>query len=278
MNSIARRTEPVFGIPEIEINEIYLPICERILSWSEIRNNIENGANGPFVIGVTGSVAVGKTTVAKALKEIFEGAPFVVETEIVSTDNFLFPNETLDENRILHRKGFPESFDYSSIINFLKALGGNHSVKIPIYSHETYDIIESTRDIHRDKILILEGVNILQNAPRLINESNSETIRDFIGFSIYLDAAEATIKTWYTDRFLNYCRKAKSDSESFFHQFKEFSEDQARELAAGIWETINSPNLQNHIAPSISFADSVLLKEMDHSISQLQVPSEWLSI
>ena len=276
-NSSNLESTAIFDVPAVEINEIFLPICERILAEPGLNDDSTNEYTYPYIIGVTGSVAAGKTTFARVLKEILGNSPFNFGTEIVSTDNFLFPNETLNENQALHRKGFPESFNYSAIIHFLQTTKNQASVEIPIYSHQTYDITNQTQTITPTEILIIEGVNILQDSPEIVPESHQKMIRDYVDFSIYLDAKEETIKQWYTERFLTYCEKASSDDESFFTQFKELTEEQATELASSIWETINSPNLHNHIGPSIEFADLVLSKEKDHSINYLQALPEWFS-
>ena len=269
------RAKAVFGIPAVEINQIYSPICEKILSVKESRTSNKKELKSPLILGVTGSVAIGKTTLSNILKEILEKAPYDFETVIVSTDNFLFPNRVLEERQNLHRKGFPESFQYKEILRFLKSIKKRDVISIPTYSHETYDITEKMKTIRSPEILILEGINILQDPPPSINQIEPQTIRDFIDFSIYLDAEEPIVKQWYIERFLSYCNNARYDSTSFFTQFKDFTEKQASELAKSIWESINSPNLKMHIGPSITHADLVLFKEHDHTISRINIPSNW---
>ena len=277
INPTKLESEDILGVPAFEINEIFIPLCKRILSGPILEENFGNENKYPYIIGVTGSVAVGKTTFARVLKEILRNPPYNFVTEVVSTDNFLFSNETLNKNQALHRKGFPESFNYPAIINFLQIAKNYASVEIPIYSHQTYDITDQTQTIPPTQILIIEGINILQHPPHIVSDSQQEIIRDYLDFSIYLDAEEETIKQWYTSRFLKYCEKASSSDESFFAQFKNLTQNQATELAANIWETINSPNLHNHIGPSIEFANLILSKEKDHSINYLQALPEWFS-
>jgi len=278
INPTRLKSEDILGVPAFEINEIFVPVCERILSGAGLKDNLENEYKYPYIIGVTGSVAVGKTTFAKVLKVILGNPPYSFATEVVSTDNFLFSNETLNGTQSLHRKGFPESFNYPEIINFLQIAKNCASVEIPVYSHQTYDITNQTQTIPPTQILIIEGVNILQNPPRIVSDSQREMIRDYLDFSIYLNAEEETIKHWYTSRFLKYCEKASSNDESFFAQFENLTETQATELAVSIWETINSPNLHNHIGPSIEFADLILSKERDHGITYLHASPEWFSL
>ncbi len=274
--SSSQNKESSFGVPPIELNEIYFPICERI--WSLWSQKATDGLKTPLIIGITGSVAVGKTTVAEAMKGLLESKPFNLDTELVSTDNFLYPNEELTNNRILDRKGFPESFDYPAILEFLKGLTiEGEPMQIPIYSHEIYDITGRTMVVKPSDVLIIEGVNILQTPKVHISRSETQAIRDYVDFSIYIDAEEANIRDWYTKRFLNYWEAARSGTNSFFSQFKDLSFDQANDLAFSIWTAINSTNLLENISPSMEFADLVLQKGEDHSISQLIVPRDWLS-
>lgn len=274
--SSSQNKESSFGVPPIELNEIYFPICERI--WSLWSQKATDGLKTPLIIGITGSVAVGKTTVAEAMKGLLESKPFNLDTELVSTDNFLYPNEVLTNNRILDRKGFPESFDYPAILEFLKGLTiEGEPMQIPIYSHEIYDITGRTMVVKPSDVLIIEGVNILQTPKVHISRSETQAIRDYVDFSIYIDAEEANIRDWYTKRFLNYWEAARSGTNSFFSQFKDLSFDQANDLAFSIWTAINSTNLLENISPSMEFADLVLQKGEDHSISQLIVPRDWLS-
>ncbi len=274
--SSSQNKESSFGVPPIELNEIYFPICERI--WSLWSRKTTERLKTPLIIGITGSVAVGKTTVAEAMKGLLESKPFNLDTELVSTDNFLYPNEVLTNNRILNRKGFPESFDYPAILEFLKGLTiEGEPMQIPIYSHEIYDITGRTMVVKPSDVLIIEGVNILQTPKVHISRSETQAIRDYVDFSIYIDAEEANIRDWYTKRFLNYWEAARSGTNSFFSQFKDLSFDQANDLAFSIWTAINSTNLLENISPSMEFADLVLQKGEDHSISQLIVPRDWLS-
>ncbi|MEE2683461.1 MAG: type I pantothenate kinase [Actinomycetota bacterium] len=274
--SYRQNRQSPFGVPPIELDEIYFPICERI--WSLWSRKTTERLKTPLIIGITGSVAVGKTTVAEAMKDLLESKPFNLDTELVSTDNFLYPNEVLTNNRIFDRKGFPESFDYPAILEFLKGLTiEGEPMEIPTYSHEIYDIIDRTMVVKPSDVLIIEGVNILQTPKVHTNRSETQAIRDYVDFSIYIDAEEAHIKDWYTKRFLNYCEAARSGTNSFFSQFKDLSFDQTNDLALSIWTAINSTNLLENISPSMEFADLVLRKGEDHSISQLTVPRDWLS-
>ena len=265
------------GLKEREVFEIYAPIAERIISDFNERSFSQAPDNSPLIIGVTGSVAVGKSTISNLLKELFVNSPAKLQTQVISTDNFLFTNERLQQNHILHRKGFPESFDTNAIIEFLTELKeGKSSFSLPVYSHETYDIEESYSQFDAPKVLILEGVNILQESADKSNNTRLE-ISEFLDFSIFIDADENDIAQWYEDRFLDYCYKAESDRSSFFLQFKDHTHQERKELAKHIWNSVNRPNLLEHINPSREFADLILNKSFDHSILSLEIPPFWTS-
>ena len=195
--------------------EIYAPITQRIISDFDERSFYQATDHSPLMIGVTGSVAVGKSTISNLLRELFANATAQLQTQVISTDNFLFTNERLQQNHILHRKGFPESFDTNAIIEFLSELKeGKSSFSLPVYSHETYDIEESFSQFDAPKVLILEGVNILQESAAKSNNTRL-AISEFLDFSIFIDADENDIAQWYADRFLDYCYRAESDRNSF---------------------------------------------------------------
>ena len=260
---------------QAEINEIYAPIVQRLISESRHSLKVRSGNLKPLLIGITGSVSVGKSTISNILQELFTRPPIDLEAQVISTDNFLFPNSQLQKDQILHRKGFPESFDYAAIISFLQEMSeGKSDSTIPLYSHETYDI-EGTSDCKTTNILIIEGVNVLQDPPE--GEDRNQSIREFLDFSIYIDADEKEIAQWYEDRFLNYCSLAENNTESFFSQFQNLNDQERRTLAFEIWKSVNKPNLESHIYPSKEHADLIIQKSHGHTVSSLRVPPSWLS-
>jgi len=258
-----------------EINEIYAPIVQRLLSHYEHSLNAKTGTVQPLLIGIAGSVSVGKSTISNIIKKLVTSPPINLSGQVISTDNFLFPNLQLQKDQILHRKGFPESFDHAAIIKFLSGIReGKPNSIIPIYSHETYDI-EGTSNFEVTDLIIIEGVNILQNPPERKGEDQS--IRDFLDFSIFIDADESEITQWYEDRFLRYCTLAEDNTKSFFSQFKNLNMEERKKLASEIWNSVNKPNLDSYIYPSKKYADLIIKKGNDHLVSSLQVPLSWLT-
>jgi len=258
-----------------EINEIYAPIVQRLLSHYGHSLKAKTGTLQPLLIGITGSVSVGKSTISNIIKKLVTSPPINLSAQVISTDNFLFPNSQLQKDQILHRKGFPESFDHAAIIKFLSGIReGKPNSIIPIYSHETYDI-EGTSHSEVTDLIIIEGVNILQDPPEKKGEDQS--IRDFLDFSIFIDADESEITKWYEHRFLRYCTLAEDNTKSFFSQFKNLNMEERKELASEIWKSVNKPNLDNYIYPSKKYADLIITKGHGHLVSSLQVPLSWLS-
>ena len=227
------------------------------------------------MIGITGSVSVGKSTISNIIKKLVISPPINLSAQVISTDNFLFPNSQLQKDQILHRKGFPESFDHVAIIEFLSEISeGKPNSIIPIYSHETYDIDGTSRYEVTD-LIIIEGVNVLQE-PIEKNEWGP-SIREFLDFSIFIDADESEITQWYEDRFLKYCSLAEDNTKSFFSQFKNLNMEERKKLASEIWKSVNKPNLDSYIYPSKKYADLIIKKGNDHLVSSLQVPLSWLT-
>ena len=260
---------------EQEVNEIYAPIIQKLLSGHKRSLKARTGTLQPLLIGITGSVSVGKSTISNIIKKLVINPPINLSAQVISTDNFLFPNSQLQKDQILHRKGFPESFDHVAIIEFLSEISeGKPNSIIPIYSHETYDIDGTSRYEVTD-LIIIEGVNILQN-PIEKNEWGP-SIREFLDFSIFIDADESEITQWYEDRFLKYCSLAEDNTKSFFSQFKNLNMEERKKLASEIWKSVNKPNLDSYIYPSKEYADLIIKKGKDHLVSSLQVPLSWLT-
>ena len=265
-----------------EVEEVYLPLS-RLLNFyvgatarlHRVTSDFlgERPEKTPFIIGVAGSVAVGKSTTARILRELlarWEGTPRV---ELVTTDGFLFPNAELERRGILNRKGFPESYDRRSLVRFVSEVkSGKPEVTAPVYSHLVYDIVPGDRIVVRQPdVLIVEGLNVLQPSQALPGRRNTLTVSDFFDFSVYVDAREQDIRNWYVDRFLGLRRTAFADPESYFHRYASLTDDQAIERANQIWEDINRPNLVENVAPTRSRATLVLTKDADHSVSRVSL-------
>lgn len=260
---------------EQEINEIYAPIIQKLLSDHKRSLKTRTRTPQPLLIGITGSVSVGKSTISNIIKKLVTSPPINLSAQVISTDNFLFPNSQLQKNQILHRKGFPESFDHAAIIKFLSGISeGKPNSIIPIYSHETYDIDGTSRYEVTD-LIIIEGVNILQNP--IEKNDRGPSIREFLDFSIFIDADESEIAQWYEGRFLKYCSLAEDNTNSFFSQFKNLNMEERKKLASEIWKSVNKPNLDKYIYPSKEYADLIIKKGNDHLVSSLQVPLSWLT-
>ena len=260
---------------EQEVNEIYAPIIQKLLSDHKRSLKTRTRTPQPLLIGITGSVSVGKSTISNIIKKLVTSPPINLSAQVISTDNFLFPNSQLQKNQILHRKGFPESFDHAAIIKFLSGITeGKPNSIIPIYSHESYDIEGTSRSEITD-LIIIEGVNILQEP--IEKNDQDPSIREFLDFSIFIDADESEITQWYEDRFLKYCSLAEDNTKSFFSQFKNLNMEERKKLAAEIWKSVNKPNLDSYIYPSKEYADLIIKKGKDHLVSSLQVPLSWLT-
>ncbi|MBI0433006.1 type I pantothenate kinase [Roseomonas sp. KE0001] len=220
----------------------------------------------PYIIGVAGSVAVGKSTFARVLQAILARWPDHPKVELVTTDGFLYPTRVLEQRGLMQRKGFPESYDLRRMIGFLSAVkAGEPAVAAPVYSHMTYDILpDQTQIVRRPDILIFEGLNVLQaaaGAPLLAS--------DFFDFSVYVDADEADIAAWYLERFLLLQRTAFQKPASYFHRYKDLPRDEAVSVAQRIWREINLVNLHENIQPTRERARLVLRKMADHSVGEI---------
>jgi type I pantothenate kinase len=224
----------------------------------------------PFIIGIAGSVAVGKSTTARVLQKLlslWEGHP---QVELVTTDGFLYPNKVLEERGLLNRKGFPESYDARRLIGFLADLkSGKPKVSSPVYSHLYYDVQKSQEHwIEQPDIVILEGINVLQ-AGRPTDKASRVFVSDFFDFSIYVDASEAYIEKWYVERFQALKETAFRNPGSYFHRFAHLSEEESRKMAKKIWQEINAPNLIENILPTRNRAKLILKKGPDHFVEEV---------
>ena len=260
-----------------EVEEVYLPVSHLLSLHANQTQKLhsaasdflgERSAKTPFIIGIAGSVAVGKSTVARLLKELmsrWEGTPRV---ELVTTDGFLYPNVELERRGILDRKGFPESYDRKRLLKFVSDVkSGVESVTAPVYSHLSYDIVDGEfEEVRTPDVLILEGLNVLQ--PPAIGQELA--LSDFFDFTIYIDANPNTIEKWYLSRFLQLWTSAFTNPRSYFHPLtKQLNLEQATERAKGFWQDINLPNLRENIEPTRSRAKLVMQKGDEHRVQQV---------
>ncbi|MDR1152583.1 MAG: type I pantothenate kinase [Bifidobacteriaceae bacterium] len=228
-------------------------------------------AKTPYVIGVAGSVAVGKSTTSRLLTELMARWPDTPHVSLVPTDGFLLPNAELTKRGLMDRKGFPESYDRAALLRFLTAIkSGTPRVEAPVYSHLTYDIVPGQTTVVRSPdILIVEGLNVLQPA-RIGNEPGARpAVSDFFDFSIYIDAEEADIREWYIERFGALRATAFADTRSYFRRYAALTDAEARHVAGDIWDTINAPNLQRNILPTRTRATLVLTKAANHRVQRI---------
>jgi len=257
-----------------EVAEIYLPLSRLLnLHVAAARNltRVKDAFLGrpmgrpPYVIAIGGSVAVGKSTFARVLRELMARWPDHPRVELVTTDGFLHPNRVLEARGLMARKGFPESYDQRRMMRFLAEVkAGHETVAAPVYSHLTYDIVpDATQAVARPDVLIFEGLNVLQFSTAPVIAS------DFFDFSVYIDAEEADIEAWYVERFLVLQRTAFQQPQSYFRRFRDLTEAAARQTAAEIWRSINLANLRENIFPTRQRASLVLRKRADHSIGEV---------
>lgn len=226
----------------------------------------------PFIIGVAGSVAVGKSTVSRLLRLLLSRWPRTPRVDLVTTDGFLLPNSVLLERDLIGRKGFPESYDRQGLLEFVSAIkSGVPDVSAPVYSHVTYDIVPGKRQVvnHPD-ILIVEGLNVLQ-PPRTHPDGPGVSVADYFDFRIYVDADPAHIERWYVNRFLQLRKTAFTDPRSYFRNYAELSDREATATAQEIWRSINLPNLVENIAPTKPRATLILHKDADHRIDEISL-------
>lgn len=260
-----------------EVETIYLPLSRLLSLYVEAAQGLfqatrtflgDSGGKTPFIIGLAGSVAVGKSTTGRLLRALLSRWPNTPRVALVATDGFLFPNAVLQREGLMDRKGFPESYDVPAMVSFLSAVkSGALSASAPVYSHLTYDIVAGEAEmVEQPDILILEGLNVLQTARR---SDTSPVVSDFFDFSIYVDADEAVIEHWYVERFKQLRGTAFRDPQSYFRRYADLSDAEADATARDIWHRINLPNLRENILPTRPRADLVLRKGADHHVSEV---------
>ncbi len=264
-----------------EVEDVYLPLSRLLLFYVEAVHGLrlatseflgERPTRLPFVVGVAGSVAVGKSTTARILRELMSRWPYTPRVELVTTDGFLHPNAELERRNLLQRKGFPESYDRRSLLRFVSQVkSGVPVVEAPVYSHLTYDVLPETVEIRRPDVLIVEGLNVLQPPTLRPDGSSTGAISDYFDFSVYVDAQVGDIRSWYIERFLRLRQTAFADPQSYFHRYAALSDEEARRTAASIWESINEPNLVENILPTRERATLVLNKGLDHTVTHIRL-------
>lgn len=260
-----------------EVEQVYLPLTELISLhvrhaaklWrsTEAFLGEPQPERTPFVIGIAGSVAVGKSTIARLLRELLAASAQHPRVQLVTTDGFLWPNEELRRRGILDRKGFPESYDRRSLLRFVVDVkSGKDLVEAPTYSHMVYDRTDEKVVVDRPDIVILEGLNVLAPAKERGDGSPGMAVSDYFDFSIYVDASPADIQQWYVERFLTLRKTAFADPASYFHRYSSLTDEEAETTAASLWEDINGPNLRENIQTTRGRATLVLRKGPDHSV------------
>jgi type I pantothenate kinase len=263
-----------------EVEEIYLPLSRLLSLYVAATQRLflaqqnflgTEDAKMPYIIGVAGSVAVGKSTTARVLQALLARWPNVPKVDLVTTDGFLYPNAILEREGLMEKKGFPDSYDLPALLRFLTDIkAGRRPVRAPVYSHLVYDVIPNQWvEVDRPDILIVEGLNVLQAGSPPKDGKAIPYVSDFFDFSIYLDADEDVLLSWYVNRFLTLQGTAFRDPKSYFHRYAILSDAEAVETATSIWTRINLVNLRENILPTRQRADLILKKVESHLVEEV---------
>lgn len=257
-----------------DVIEVYLPLLNLIQIYKINQENLsfskslflkKDAHYRPFIIGISGSVAVGKSTTSRLLQLLLARTFKSSKVELVTTDGFLYPNDYLSKHDILNRKGFPESYNMELLLNFLDAMKNGITTEVPVYSHEIYDIIPNhLQTIESPDFLIVEGINVFQN-----QQNNRLYMNDYFDFSIYIDADRNHIENWYIERFESILELTKNDDTNFYTKYASMPRDEAITFAKEVWKNVNLVNLENYIEPTRNRAQIILHKAQDHKIDQI---------
>jgi type I pantothenate kinase len=265
-----------------DVRDVYLPLTRLLAEYVRHTGDLHQASNDflrlsvgrtPFVIGVAGSVAVGKSTTARLLQALVAAWPDQPRVELVTTDGFLFPNAELNRRGIMDRKGFPESYDRRALLRFVMDIkSGRDEVTAPVYDHLSYDIVPDRQTVvRRPDILIIEGLNVLQPARTRPDGTTGLALSDFFDFSVYIDARTEAIRQWYVQRFLELRRTAFRDPRSYFTRYASLSDEEAVSTAESIWDSINGPNLETNVLPTRGRATAVLRKGDEHRVEWVRI-------
>lgn len=257
-----------------DVTDVYLPLTNLIQIYKRSKEDLafskgiflqKASKRQPFIIGVSGSVAVGKSTTSRLLQILLSRTFSNATVELVTTDGFLYPNAHLEEQNLLKRKGFPESYNMELLLDFLDNIKNGQNYQIPVYSHEIYDIVpDEKQSVTAADFVIVEGINVFQNP-----QNERLYMTDFFDFSIYVDAEVENIETWYLDRFKKLLTLAKEDPNNYYHPFTSQPENKVMEFAQNVWKSINLVNLQDYIEPTRNRAEIILHKTENHEIDEI---------
>ncbi len=265
-----------------EVEQVYLPLSRLLNLHVGARRSLnqvttkflgKTASAAPYIIGIAGSVAVGKSTTARLLQALLSAWPEHPRVDLVTTDGFLYPNAVLAERGLAKRKGFPESYDTKALLGFLAAVkSGQRHVAAPLYSHVEYDVLaDKTLDVDQPDVLIVEGLNVLQPNPSSGSPDARRVVSDYFDFSIYVHAEESLVKQWFLDRFAVLRQTAFTDEQSYFRRYATMDEADAMAFADSVWDEINAVNLVENILPTRERANLILCKHNDHSV-------EWVDL
>jgi type I pantothenate kinase len=262
-----------------EVAGIYLPLSRLLNLYVSAIQSLHKAtdtflghlpAKVPYIIGIAGSVAVGKSTMARILQALLSRWPDHPTVDLITTDGFLYPTAVLEKRGLMNRKGFPESYDQRRLVRFLTEIkSGKREVPAPVYSHLIYDIVPGEEQkVCQPDVLIVEGLNVLQSGH---TRGSRIFVSDFFDFSIYIDAGEKTIENWYVSRFLKLRETVFRNPDSYFHRYSKLTSEQATEKAHSIWREINGPNLRDNIQPTRERAQLILRKGAGHSVEEVRL-------